>query len=299
MFQSLRDFLNPTDDHEGKVLTTYPLKTSFLIECLNPNYSWEKRHLSGRVVSVLNRVYEEGKAETLTHPFVRNEPLFTKEDKSYHEAQRILNELVTYSKSHHRSLIKNWILTCVIFVVFLADLLFKYLVYPLLRPHDYFPVNVGFGITFGACLMTLMSVTTCFDVPCCWRFGNKKAKFSMFRNLHIFRLVLLVSYLVISTAYAVVTIYCVAQQNVDLVPPFCAPNQTFDYIYTGAILTIAFVVCSYVLIMLVIINKKCCCYKNRFRPVLSCRNLAHEKIIIIDICHNNNKNNNNNNIICQ
>ena len=209
----------------------------------------------------------------------------------------MLNELVTYSKSHHRSIIKNCILTCVIFIVFIADVTFKYYVYPLLRTDNvvYFPVNVGFGLTFGVCLVTLISVTTCFDVPCCWKFGNKKAKFSMFRNLHIFRLVLLVSYLVISTAYIVVTIYCVAQQNAGRKSHFCAPNHSFDNIYTGAILIIALVVCSYVIIMLVIINKKCCCYKNRFRPVLSCRNLAHE-IIMIDICHNNN--NNNDNIIC-
>ena len=169
--------------------------------------------------------------------------------------------------------------------------MFKYLVYPLLRT-DYFSVNLGFGITFGACLVTLISVTTCFDVPCCWRFGNKKAKFSMFKNLHIFRLVLLVLYLVILTAHTVVTIYCVTQNEVET--GLCAHYPLFDYIYTVAILIIILFVLSYVLIMLVIINVKCCYYKNSFRPVLSCRNHAHE-IIMINICHDDK----NNNIICQ
>ena len=43
----------------------------------------------------------------------------------------------------------------------------------------------------------------------------------------------------------------------------------------------------YVVIMLVIINVKCYCYKNRFRPIRSCRNLAHE-IIMIELFDDNN-----------
>ena len=77
-FQCLCNSLNPTDDHEGKVLATYPLKASFITECLNPNNSWEKRHLAERVVSVLELVYEEGKAEKFTNPFITNEPIFTR-----------------------------------------------------------------------------------------------------------------------------------------------------------------------------------------------------------------------------
>ena len=97
-FKSICYSLKPTDAHEGEFLATYPLKASFITECQNPENSWEKRHLAERMVSVLDRVYEEGKAETLTHPFVQDEPVFTREDKRYKEAKCMLNELVKHSK---------------------------------------------------------------------------------------------------------------------------------------------------------------------------------------------------------
>ena len=100
-FKSIRDSLKSTDTHEGEFLATYPLEASFITECLNPNNSWEKRHLAERVVSILDSVYEEGKAETVAHPFVIDEPILTMEDKSYKEAKCMLNELVKHSKSHH------------------------------------------------------------------------------------------------------------------------------------------------------------------------------------------------------
>ena len=297
MFQCLRDSLNPTDDHEGKVLATYPLKASFITECLNPNNSWEKRHLAERVVSILDRVYEEGQSEVLNHPFVRNEPIFTREDKSYHEAQRMLNELVKYSKSHHRSIIKNWILTCVIFTLFLAELMFKYVTHVVLggpsmvNANEYFLVKLGFAILFGVPLVALISATTCFDVPCCWRFGHRYAKFSMFRNLHIFRLVLLVIYLIIFTIYTVATICYFIQHGVKTDIGLCNSYTSYnllDDVHTMVIAVFVICVLLYVIIMLVIINIKCCSYKNSFRPALSCRNHAHE-IIMIDISNDSNK----------
>ena len=274
--------MNPTDDHNGKVLATYPLKASFITECLNPNNSWEKRHLAERVVSILDHVYEEGKAETLTHPFVKDEPIFTREDKSYKESKRILNELVKYSKSHDRSVAKNCILMCVILTSLLVQAMLKSLVYPLIFGPSASSLQSGFNIEFlySLCLVALISVTTCFDVPCCWRFRNKKAKFSMFRNLHIFRLVLLLLYLVIMTVYTGFTIYCVLSR-------ICAQYPLFIFINSMVHLTIVLFVLLYVLIMLVVINVKCCCYKNSFRPIRSCRNLAHE-IIMIDIFDDSN-----------
>ena len=208
-FKSIRDSLKPTDAHEGEFLATYPLKASFITECQNPETSWEKRHLAERVVSILNRVYEKGKAETLTHPFVIDEPILTREDKSYKEAKHMLNELVKYSKSHHRSVIKNWILMCVILTLLLVEIVIKTLVYQLIVTPETIYLSFCFIIEFPfiVCIVSLISATTCFDVPCCWRFGLKKAKFSMFRNLHIFRLVLLLLYLVISIVYIVIGFY--------------------------------------------------------------------------------------------
>ena len=238
------------------------------------------------MVSVLDRVYEEGKAETLTHPFVKDEPILTREDKSYKEAKRILNELGKYSNSHHRSVVKNCILMCIILTSLLVQAMLKTLVYPSLFQPNNIPPEVAFGLTieipFIACLLAIISVTTCFDVPCCWRFGLKKAKFSMFRNLHIFRLVLLLLYLVIMTVYTVFTIYCLYQAETGL----CAQYSLFNYIKSIFFLIIVLFVLLYVVIMLVIINVKCC-YKNSFRPVLSCWNNAHE-IIMIDIFNDSN-----------
>ena len=240
------------------------------------------------MVSVLDRVYEEGKAETLTHPFVIDEPILTREDKSYKESKRILNQLVKYSKSHHRSVIKNCILMCVILTLLLVQAMLKPLVSPLIVEPNTMPLEAAFGlnteIPIIACLVALISVTTCFDVPCCWRFGLKKAKFSMFRNLHIFRLVLLLLYLVIMTVYTVFTIYCLYQAETGL----CAQYPLFSYIKSMVIFVIVLFVLLYVVIMLVIINVKCCSYNNSFRPVLSCRNHSHE-IIMIDIFADSNK----------
>ena len=284
--QCLRDSLNPTDDHEGAVLATYPLKASFIIECLNPDNSWEKRHLAARVVSVLNRVYEEGKKETLTHPFIRKEPILTREDKSYKETKRILNELVKYNKSHHRSVIKNWILMCVIFTLLLVQigLLIDYISMMISQP--VFGITLAIVILFGICLMVLISVTTCLDVPCCWKCGPKNAKFSMFRNLHKFRLYFLVLYFVIILVYIVVSGYCDRNKSVDsdsniviiTGPAIC---KSFQYFY----LTLLAVICltficpvAYVFIMFVIIY--CGCYRNSFNPVRSCKNYAHETIML-------------------
>ena len=121
-------------------------------------------------------------------------------------------------------------------------------------------------------------ILPCFDVPCCWKFGFKNAKFSMFRNLHIFRLVLLLLYLVIMTVYTVFTIYCLYQAETGL----CAQYPLFNSIQSMVIFVIVLFVLLYVVIMLVIIYVKCCSYENGFCPVLSCRNLAHE-IVMIDI----------------
>ena len=237
-------------------------------------------------MSILDRVYEKGQAEILNHPFVRNEPIFTREDKSYHEAQCMLNELVKYSKSPHRSIIKNWILTCVIFTLYLVEFMFKYVVHPVVlrEPSDmpsnpYFPVSLGFAIIFGVPLVVLISATTFFDVPCCWRFGHRNAKFSMFRNLHIFRLVLLVLHIIILAIFTVVTTYCILQ-HIDT--GICASYNLFDSAHKMVILVLFLCVLLYVIIMLVIFNVKCCHYQNSFRPVLSCWNNAHE-IIMIDI----------------
>ena len=217
-----------------------------------------------------------------------DEPILTREDKSYKEAKRILNELVKYSNCHHRSVVKNCILMCVILTSLLVQAMLKPLVHPLMFEPNTMPLETVFGLSteipIVVCLVALISATTCFDVPCCWKFGFKNAKFSMFGNLHIFRLVLLLLYLIIMTAYTVFTIYCLYQAETGL----CAQYPLFNYIKSMVIFVIVLFVLLYVLIMLVIINIKCCYYKNRFRPVLSCRNLAHE-IIMIDICDDSNK----------
>ena len=278
--------MNPIDDHEGAVLATYPLKASFITECLNPDNSWEKRHLAARVVSVLNRVYEEGKKETLTHPLIRNEPILTREDKSYKETKRILKELVKYNISHHRSVIKNWILMCVIFTILFVKiaLLFHFSV---MISEVFFANNLNIIIWFGICLMVLISVTTCLDVPCCWKCGPKNAKFSMFRNLHKFRLYFLVLYFVIILVYTVVSGYCDRNKSVDysdsgrpiiIGPAICISFQYF-YLTLLAVISLT-LICpvAYVFMMFVIIY--CGCYRNSFNPVRSCKNYAHETIML-------------------
>ena len=263
-------------------------------------------------MSVLDRVYEEGKAETLAHPFVKDEQIFTREDKSYKEAKRILNELVKHSKSHHRSVVKNCILMCVILTLLLIEIMLKRLVYPLIYQPDYLAIELSFPfeIPLSFSLVVLISVTTCFDVPCCWRFGFKKAKFSMARNLHNFKLVLLVLYLVILLIKIIATFYVtnLPKEYVCLSydfnqyfsnTTFCSLRTTTDlskhtsfmlynFILSMVILILVLFVLLYVFIMLFIITVKWCCYKNSFRPVHSFRNLLHE-IVMIDIFDDSNK----------
>ena len=281
--------MNPIDDHEGAVLATYPLKASFITECQNPENSWEKRHLAARVVSVLNRVYEEGKKETLTHPFIRKEPILTREDKSYKETKRILNELVKYNKSHHRSVIKNWILMCVIFTLLLAQIglfYFSAMISPLVGMNLLYCIGIVFP--FCICLMVLISLTTCLsDVPCCWKCGPKNAKFSMFRNLHKFRLVFLVLFFVIILVYTVISGYCISNYSIDFnesgIPTLIEPAicKKFPYFYLTLLAVFSFTfMCpvAYVFIMFVIIYFGC--YRNSFNPVRSCKNYAHETIML-------------------
>ena len=227
-------------------------------------------------------MYKEGKEETLTHPFIKNEPILTREDKSYKEAKRILNELVKYEKSHQKSVIKNWILMCVIFTLLLVQISMM--------------VNFSIGtnlyvITFCICLMALITVTTCLDVPCGWKCGHKIAKFSMFRNLHKFRLVLLILYFVIALVYAVVQGYCTPNNYYYdrssgrmMRPAICEISEHIYFTLFALISIIILCPVAYIFIMFVIIN--CGCHRNRFSPVLSCKNIAHE-IILIDIFDEN------------
>ena len=223
------------------------------------------------MVSVLDRVYQEGKTETLTHPFVKDEPILTREDKSYKETKRILNELVKYSKSHHRSVVKNWILMFVIFTLLFVQGMLRCSGFRSI----FLPSNMILEIVLNACVVTLMSVTTCFDVPCCWRFGNKNAKFSMFRNLQVFRMVLLVLHLV-QLILDIIVIFCVLYYSSNIF------NSFLLYNIFSSVLIFVIVLCAllYVLIMLVI--KTVNFTQNMFRPVLSCRNVAYE-IIMLDI----------------
>ena len=231
-------------------------------------------------------MYKEGKEETLTHPFIQNEPILTREDKSYKEAKRLLNELVKYEKSHQKSVIKNWILMCVIFTLLLVQISMM--------------VNFSIGtnlyvISFCICLMALITVTTCLDVPCGWKCGHKNAKYSMFRNLHKFRLVLLIVYFVIILVYAALIGYC--KPNIGI--GYCIPNigrtktmipaicENFKHIYFTLLALISIIfLCpvAYIFIMVAII--KCGCHRNRVNPVLSYKNIAHE-IILIDIFDEN------------
>ena len=268
------------------------------------------------MVSILDRVYEEGKAETLTHPFVQDEPIFTREDKSYKAAKHMLNELVKYSNSHHRSVIKNWTLMCIIFILLLAKILLQFCIYLPKIPHyaTYYGVILNIDFLVTICLVVLIPVTTCLDVPCCWKFGHKIAKFSIFRNLHIVRLVLviLVIFSVIYLYTSVLLNYITAVNThrevlvcesingnyssttsctvkfVDNRTQFASfPLNKLVYLFVLIIFILDVCFLTYVIIMLVvIINVKCCCYKNSFRPIRSCRNLAHE-IIMIDIFDDN------------
>ena len=228
-------------------------------------------------------MYKEGKEETLTHPFIKNEPILTREDKSYKEAKRLLNELVKYEKSHQKSVIKNWILMCVIFTLLLVQILMM---------TNFSIIEVLFYvIPFCICLMALITVTTCLDVPCGWNCGHKIAKFSMFRNLHKFRLVLLILYFVIILVYAVVKGCCLTNDYYydrssgrTMRPAICEISEHI-YLTIYALISII-ILCpvAYIFIMIAIINRGC--YRNRFSPVLSCKNIAHE-IILIDIFDEN------------
>ena len=133
----------------------------------------------------------------------------------------MLNKLLRYEKFHSGSVRKNWFMMIAIWMVLILQIMLSYwgfLIISLLNSNlELVSIIVMlFEIVANVVLVILLSVSTCFDVPCCWNLNQRKAKFSIFRNLHILRLVLLTIFLASCIIYIVLVSYSLSRVNVYL-----------------------------------------------------------------------------------
>ena len=183
---------------------------------------------------------------------------------------------------------------CVTFTLLLVQIALLFYYVPKVNSTRSFAITVTIVLSVGIFLMVLISVTTCLDIPCCWKCDHRNAKFSRLSNLHKFRLVFLVLYFVIILVYTVVSCYCSNNFSYSSIdesdsgrtkrPAVC---ESFKHVYLtlSAVIYLTFLgPVAYVFILFVVIY--CGCYRNSFNPVRSCKNYAHE-IIMIDIFDGN------------
>ena len=192
----------------------------------------------------------------------------------------MLNELSRYDKSHIKSVAKNWCVTVIIWLLFLAQYISHgfFLVYNMLDDKG------GWAIEFiiNLCIDFVLVFILFIGVPCCCKFKQNKARYSMFRNIFLFRLILLYISLLLF-CISLFTASCV-KNGIHATRTFACDLEILPNLYEVILLLTISSGFLYIMVMLLIILRPrfktsiSGCLKTRFNR-FTCKNNAHEIIM--------------------
>ena len=94
--QYLRDELSLTESHEASLLSTYPLKVTFLKKTkLEPDPDkWQFWKMSSRALDILEKIEREGSNGSMSSFFIKNDSVLMESDRSYLESRRLRQYLI-------------------------------------------------------------------------------------------------------------------------------------------------------------------------------------------------------------